>query len=201
MPLLLSKPLGDHSAYAVWDIQETNAKLQTLYPDERPDGEHITKTAEWLVGRILIKTLCAHFSIPYEGIRVEPSGKPYLSNEKAHISISHSFPMAAALINLKEQCGIDVERPRHQLLQVRDKFINGSEKKYSDDLEKLCAIWCGKEVLYKIYSRKKLSLKDDTTIIFKSAHELLGTIKKDGSQKDYQIQCEKVKDYFLAYNI
>lgn len=201
MPLLLSKPLGSHSAYAVWNIQETNEKLQSLYPDERPDAEHITKTAEWLVGRILIKTLCAHFSIPYEGITVEESGKPNLAKNGAHISISHSFPMAAAIINLNEPCGIDVERPRHKMIQVREKFINGAEKKYSDDLEKLCAIWCGKEVLYKIYSRKKLSLKDDTTITFKSDSEMIGLIKKEGFAKEYPILFEKIKDFCLAYNV
>jgi 4'-phosphopantetheinyl transferase len=202
MPLLLSKSISDHSAYAVWNIQETNDALSRMLTEVPPAGTRISKAAEWMVGRILVQQLCAQFGIPYEGMDNLETGKPILKNGLAEISISHSFPMAAAMINLKSPCGIDLERPRHKMIQVRDKFVNGSEVRYAEDLQKLCAIWCAKEVLYKIYSRKKLSLKDDTFIKFDSDCDLTGTIHKptNGSAKDYPIKIEEVKDFILAYS-
>lgn len=203
MPLLLSKQINDHAAYMVWNIQETNEDLQKILDLESPDSKLQSKQAEWIVGRILVKQLCAQFNIDFEGVETAETGKPILKNNKAEISISHSFPMAAAMINLTNPCGIDLERPRHKMIQVREKFMNGSEKKYADDLEKLCAIWCAKEVLFKIYSRKRLSLKDDTSVKFISEEKMIGTIKKtnNGSPKSYEIVLEKVKGYMLAYNV
>lgn len=203
MPLLLSKPINKHSAYVVWNIQETNEELLKLVGEETPKGHHPSKQAEWMVGRILIKQLCAKFDINYEGVETADTGKPLLKNQEAEISISHSFPMAAAMIHLKAPCGIDLERPRHKMIQVRDKFINGTEKSYADDIQKLCAIWCAKEVLFKIYSRKKLSLKDDTFVKFNSDTSLIGTINKSNNRSpvNYNIALEEVKGYYLAYNV
>ncbi|MFY0599963.1 MAG: 4'-phosphopantetheinyl transferase superfamily protein [Cyclobacteriaceae bacterium] len=202
MPLLLSKAINDHAAYATWNIQETNEELVKIFGNEYPKNHHPTKLAEWIVGRILVKHLCSLFEIEFEGVITEKTGKPVLKNGGAEISISHSFPMAAAMIHLKASCGIDLERPRHKLIQIRDKFINGTEISYADDISKLCAIWCAKEVLFKIYSRKKLSLKDDTFVRFVNDHDLVGTINKSesGAPKEYEISLEKLKGYFLAYS-
>lgn len=203
MPLLLSKAINDHSAYLVWNIQETNEELQKIFSEDVAPNKLLSKQAEWIVGRILIKQLCKQFDIPFEGVETETTGKPNLKNHKAEISISHSFPMAAAMINTSQPCGIDLERPRHKMIQVRDKFINGSEKKYADDLSKLCAIWCAKEVLYKIHNRRRLSLKDDTSIRFISDEMVIGTINKSNSKgpQSFNIALEEVKGYMLAYNV
>ncbi|MEQ9304341.1 MAG: 4'-phosphopantetheinyl transferase superfamily protein [Marinoscillum sp.] len=201
MPLLLSKPISPYSAYAVWNIQETNQVLLDMIDEPVPDGLNPTRKAEWIVGRILVKNLCGQFELKYRGIEVLDTGKPHLSGTDAEISISHSFPMAAAMIHLKDFCGIDLERTRDKLIRIENKFINASETQYSGNLEKLCAIWCGKEVLYKIYGRKKLSMKDDTSIIFESDSVMTGVIHKDKMDQRYSIHYEPVKDYYLAYSL
>ena len=203
MPLLLSKRINEFSAYAVWNIQETNDELLKIYNDEiSVVNYHPNKLAEWMVGRILIRSLCAQFDIPYEGVQSLETGKPVLKNGQAEISISHSFPMAAAMIHLKNPCGIDLELPRQKLFQVKDKFTNGSEKAYTDNIQNLCKVWCAKEVLYKIHHRKKLSLKDDTFVKILSDDKMMGTINKahNGSPVSYEIAIEAVKGYVLAYN-
>lgn len=201
MPLLLSKPINPYSAYAVWNIQETNQTLLGLLTEPHPEGLHLTRLSEWIIGRILVRSLCALFDLRYEGIESHETGKPFLKGLKAEISISHSFPMAAAMIHLNKPCGIDLERKRQKLVIIRHKFINEREHAYRNDLDKLCAIWCGKEVLYKIYGRKKLSLKDETTIKFESDSVLIGLIHKGQTEKQYRIHYEQVKDYFLAYSL
>lgn len=201
MPLLLSKQINAYSAYAIWNIQETNDQLLALIDEETPSGLNPTRFAEWVVGRILIKSLCMQFGIKYRGIQPNEAGKPYLIGSGAEISISHSFPMAAAMIHLNHSCGIDLERARQKLISIQDKFINDSEKQYLGQLDKLCAIWCGKEVLYKIYGRRKLSMKDETTIKFVSKTEMQGIIHKTDQEQHYHIYYEAVKDYYLAYGL
>jgi len=201
MPLLLSKPISDHSAYAVWNIQETNEQLLDLIDEPTPADLNPTRLAEWIVGRILIKSLCVQFDLKYQGIEPDESGKPFLIGSDAQISISHSFPMAAAMIHLNHSCGIDLERARQKLIAIQDKFINESEAEHHDNLNKLCAIWCGKEVLYKIYGRRKLSMKDETSIQFESDTVMTGLIHKEGAEGQYRIHYEAVKDYYLAYSL
>ncbi len=201
MPLLLSKRISGYSAYAVWNIQETNELLLEMINEPLPSGLNPTRLAEWIVGRILVRNLCLQFDLNYQGIVPNEDGKPYVKGLNAEISISHSFPMAAAMIHLHKPCGIDLERARQKLINIQDKFVNDSEIKYHDQLDKLCAIWCGKEVLYKIYGRRKLSMKDHTTIEFLSEDKMNGIIHKEAKHENYRIHYEPVKDYFLAYSL
>lgn len=199
MPLLLNKQIDEHSAYAVWNIQETFLEIPYLSPEPFPAELNPVRQAEWIVGRILVKSLTEKFGIPFQGIKKQDKGKPYLNGSTAHISISHSFPIAAAMIHLKKPCGIDMEQPREKHLYVRDKFLHESEQEYRDDLRKLCAIWCAKEVVYKIYGRKYLSLKNEISIAFKSEELMEGKILKKNEEATHLIHYEWVKDYLLAF--
>lgn len=199
MPLLLSKQIDEYSAYAVWNIQETFLELPYLSPEPFPAQLHPIRQAEWIVGRILVKSLCEKFEIPYLGVSKHDTGKPYLPESEAHISISHSFPIAAAMIHLKKPCGIDMERPRIKHDLVKMKYLHSSEMEYQHDLNKICAIWCAKEVIYKIFGRKLLSLKDEIKVSFDSDNLMKGKILKRGYEDTYHIHYEWVKEYLLAY--
>ncbi len=201
MPLLLNKKIDEYSAYAVWNIQETFLELPYLSPEPFPAELNPVRQAEWIVGRVLVKSLCDSFGIEYKGISKHDKGKPYLNDSHAHISISHSFPIAAAMIHMKNPCGIDMEQPREKHRFVQDKFLHESELQYKDDLEKLCTIWGAKEVVYKIFGRRFLSLKDEIKITIESDEIMKGEILKEGFQETHTIHYEWVKDYLLAYGI
>jgi len=201
VPLLLSKPISPHSSYAIWNIQETNEKLIELHNAPHPKQLHPTKLAEWLATQILLKNVCQVFDINYKGIRKNEAGKPFLIDSSAHISISHSFPMASVMINRYKACGVDLERQRSALLKIQHKFLHKEELIYQNDMDKLCAIWCAKEVLFKIHGRKELSLKDDLKIDFITENWLTGYILKGGFEESFNLHYEPLKDYFLAYNI
>jgi len=201
MPLLLSKQINANSAYAVWNIQETFLELPYLSPEPYPAELHPVRQAEWIIGRVLIKRLCEQFNIEYKGIGSEATGKPFLLDKPANISISHSFPMACAMVHLHQPCGIDIEMPRAQMVKVQNKYLHPSEFAYRNDLEKLCIIWCAKEVMYKIYGRKRLSLKDELQVSFNGDSLLHGINIKEKSHVEHQIRYEQVKDYILGYNV
>lgn len=199
MPLLLNKKITENSAYAVWNIQETFLELPYLSPEPFPVGLNPTRQAEWMVGRILVKSLCDQFGISYNGVSKYDTGKPYLNDSDVNISISHSFPIAAAMLHLKSPCGIDMEQPREKLRAVAHKYLHVSELEYREDLKKLCTIWGAKEVVYKIFGRKFLSLKDEIKISFESNELLIGEILKKGFENTHHIHYEWVKGYLLAY--
>jgi len=198
MPLLLSKKIDEDSAYAVWNIQETFLEIPYLSPEPFPVNLNPVRQAEWIIGRVLIKSLCDTFGIEYSGISKEDKGKPFLNNSYANISISHSFPIAAAMIHLKKPCGIDVEKPREKHRLVQTKFLHPSEFHYKDKLIELCIIWCAKEVIYKIYGRKFLSLSNEIKVVLTEGNITGEILKKDYDQK-HLIHHEWVKDYLLAY--
>ncbi len=200
MPILLSKPINSFSSYAIWKISETEAQLLEKI-DETPPVAQPNKRSEWIVTRILIKHLCKIYGIEYQGIDRLDSGKPILVGSDAEISITHSFPLAAALINLRNPCGIDLEWPRQKLALVARKFLNKQEEKYTKDLEALCKVWVAKEVLFKIYGNKYLSLKNELSVEFQDDWSIKGKINKNGSSGNYDIAIEPINNYLLAYNI
>ena len=201
MPLLLNKQLDEVSAYAVWNIQETFLELPYLSPEPFPAELNPVRQAEWIVGRMIVKSLTEKFNIEYKGIGKHETGKPFLIDHDANIAISHSFPIAAAMIHLEKPCGIDMERPREKHRLVQHKFLHDSEMNFKDDLKNLCAIWCAKEVIYTIFGRKFLSLKDEIKTSFESANIIHGEILKEGHESTHSIHYEWVKDYVLAYGV
>lgn len=201
MPLLLSKQINENTAYAVWNIQEELDQIPIMCPEPIPDGLHPIRRAEWIVGRILIQRLCEIFHLEYQGVGIHDTGKPFLKNHDVELSISHSFPMACAMLDLKKPCGIDLERPRQKMVDVQSKFLNEAEFQYRDNLEKLCEIWCAKEVIFKIHGRKYLSLKDEIAVKFKDDHTMIGKILRPEEKEKFKIHYEWVWDYVLGYSV
>ena len=201
MPLLLSKQISDNAAYSVWNIQETFLEVPYLSPEPFPPDLHPVRQAEWIIGRVLIKSLAEAFGLEYQGVGVHETGKPFLSGHDVEISISHSFPMASAMINLKKPCGIDLELPRQKMLDVQDRFLHKSEHKYKNNLEKVCEIWCAKEVIYKKHGRRQVSMRDEMKVTFESEDLITGEIIKPGEEEKISIHYEWVKDYVLGYSV
>lgn len=198
MPLLLSKKIDDQAAYAVWKISETNEQLQRLIAEEPPADHHPTKQAEWMATRMLIKNLCLRFNLDYQGIVKDEYGKPFLKNHSAQISISHSFPIASAMIHRSSPCGIDVEWPRSTMQRVQHKFLNAEEYQYRDNARALCIIWAAKEAIYKRYGKKQLSFKDNMKLEIGPDH-IRGWMLMGGKRTEIPMVHEQVKQYLLVY--
>lgn len=199
MPLLFSKQINPYSAYAVWHITETESQLLEKIK-ENPEHSNPNKKSEWIVTRILIRYLCSLFDLNYHGMGNHESGKPFLIDQRAEISISHSFPVAACLINTRKPCGIDIELPREKLRLVSSKFLH-SEEARSDDLAYLCKIWTAKEALYKSYGEANLSMQNEMKISLMADDRAEGLILKEGFEKKYVICFEDLFRYTMAYTI
>ena len=203
--ILSLEQVSDHSYLGLWKIEESPEQLEGLVDPselERVKDFHPEKKLEQYASRIVLEKLCNQFQIPFHGIYKDEHGKPFLKNSEAHISITHSFPFVAALINTKEACGIDIEQPRTQLIRISHKFLSDSEKLIcQDDLEKLCLCWSAKESLYKLYGRKRLSFKTNLMIREISADKLETTLHEDTQSKPITLHHRKVETHTLVYSI
>ena len=55
------------------------------------------------------------------------------------------------MINLENNCGIDVERVDEKIKRIQNKFLNDKEIKYvGDDIKGITKIWSVKESTYKV---------------------------------------------------
>ncbi len=200
MPILLTKRINENAAYAVWKISETVDQLCELH-NERPNPDfHINKQCEWVATRMLIKHLCMSFDVPYHGIVKDENGKPFLKGVDAQISISHSFPIASAMLHLELPCGIDVEWPREKMSRIQSKFLHKQESHYRNNQTALCILWAAKEAIYKRYGKRQLSFKEHIVIDLQE-DVISGKIMRNGEVTNVPLILENVNQYYLVYSI
>jgi phosphopantetheinyl transferase len=187
MPL---ENLHDHSdsAWALWKITEEEKFLANeLHPFEQvPEGvSNPAKRLEFLAGRVLIKALLKKWDLPFEGLRKDDAGKPFFINHNIHLSLSHSYPYVAAMIDRQKSVGIDLEQPKEKLLRIGARVLNEEElKDAGNDVVKHCIYWCAKEALIKIYGKRHLILSKELAIrpfTLQKEGNLLGSIIADNS--------------------
>ncbi len=197
---------GDTS-WAVWRVDENLEELwKLLNPSAEAQFEyhlihHPQKKLEWLASRLVIKNLVEHTGALYQGIYKDAFGKPHLYQLPFHISIAHCFPYAVGALNKTHPVGIDVERPRKKLLRIKNRFLNSTEAAYAgDSLELLCKYWAAKEVLYKIYGRKKLIFRDHIQVQLQPNGSDIskGYINFEQIKKSYNIRFHRFEQHYLA---
>jgi len=206
MPLALKHFINDDAAWLIWQIEESEEwflNYLDISEEALVDFRTIVsekRRLEWLGGRMATKVLCEHFKIDFKGIGKEDTGKPLLMESDFEMALSHCYPYAVAYIHKTQAVGIDIDTPRQKMMSVAPRLFTDSELNWAEgDLEKACQLWCGKETLYKIYSKRGLVFKEDMELIFKPVG-IVGIIKKDGFFAEYLIEFYSFKNHFICYN-
>jgi 4'-phosphopantetheinyl transferase len=159
---------NERRAWALWKITESEETITAglSLPEEVPGNiSNGYKRLEWLAGRLLTQTLLDAFGSQYRGIVKDEHGKPSLRDYPFELSLSHSYPYVAAILDLDEPVGIDVEQPKEKLLRVGPRILSPVEiEDAGRNLIKNCIYWCSKETLIKIYGKKDLILAENLLI-------------------------------------
>lgn len=210
MPLVYEKNIDTHTRFAIWKIAETAdellARLQ-LNPDELAFLKKLNKgkrTLNWLGTRVLLRTML--HTTGYIDCPSDANGKPYLSNFKDKISLSHSFDYAAVMMSDRYEVGIDMELVKPKIDIISKKFMTSIELDHigpQDRVDKLTACWCAKEAVYKLQGNKGVSFKDNMLVEpfkFEPAGGHLFT-RLSGSKLDgrYKVYYERFGEYMLGY--
>jgi 4'-phosphopantetheinyl transferase len=205
MPL---EKIEKHQEYCrgLWKITENEVELKTLLPNEIiPDTiTHLNKRLEFITGRILAKLLIEQLGLAYHGIVKDAHGKPFFKNHAIHLSLSHSFPLVAAIIHTQKSAGIDVEQIKPKLLKIAPRILNPEElSDAGNDLTKHCVYWCAKETLVKVYGKKDLVFATDLEVEpfrLESCSAIKGKILKDGTKTTIPLYYQTFKDFVVVFN-
>ena len=185
-------------------VNECSEKLKDLlYPflssEEKKQLDSISKEkrrAEWLGIRALIYEELGY----YPGIVYDFNGKPVLQ-DKMNISVTHSNGLIGLVISEFDTPGADIEIVAERINRIAQKFTfpeNFKRMKPNHRNRHLYAIWCGKETLFKIYSKGNLDFKENLFIDtrnLKTEGTMNAQIKTDNFEVDYNLNY-----HFFEYN-
>lgn len=209
MPLQKIERISENKVWGLWRIKEMEedlAKQVNFHLEGKPfnDASHPVKRLEWLASRILLCQLVEYVSASYRGIFKDQWGKPHLNALPYHISLTHSYPWLAAIIDLSAPVGIDIEKPTDKLQRVAHKFLNAKELAHAkNDPAKLCTYWCAKETLYKIHGKKRLAFKKHLKIQPFDIGEkglIQGKIERENGSESYRMRYNQEKEFIIVYN-
>lgn len=171
MALVRLTSINDNSFWAAWKIEEPSADLLAhtqLSPQHLAEWRtvrHPLKSLEWLASRAALAAVLNKLGLPVFGTHKDDKGKPYLNNGAYCISLANAYPYGVAMVHKHASVGIDIELPSNKLCRTQHKFLNHSEIELADNRPSyLCAYWCVKEAIYKLYGRKLLSFKDQIRV-------------------------------------
>ena len=204
MPIVFQNEVVPGVKVAVWHITESIGEIFPMVHNmDRSDVKDIfleKKKLETIATRILLQKLVVDSGLNYHGTLKDVHGKPHLSSHDAvHVSISHSFPYAAAILDKHGPTGIDIESPREQINRIKHKFLSHEELNNDLDIDELTKLWCAKECLYKIYGRRSVIFSKDIRI---KPHEnglLTGEIDINNNKKIYELGVEKISEHWLIF--
>ena len=134
-------------------------------------------------------------------IRYDVSGKPSI-NSDLNISISHSNFMAAIVFSDYSKTGIDIQLKESKILNIRNKFLNESEKlnnEHESEVNYLTMIWTAKESIYKALGIKGVSFSDDIIIKNISNNKGQGYYMSGKEKYKFDLTFFPIEDYILCY--
>ncbi|QOI97388.1 MAG: 4'-phosphopantetheinyl transferase superfamily protein [Flammeovirgaceae bacterium] len=194
-------------AWGVWKIEEDELGLveQTNGLDCIPENiRHSGKRLEYIAGRVLVKHLMEKANLPFTGLTKDAYGKPLLKNCSWHVSLTHSFPLVAAVLDAKNSPGIDLEQVNPKLLRMAPRIFHITElRDAGNDVIKHTVYWCGKETLMKIYGRRDVVFAENLLIEpFKldNKGELRGRIVADNTQTHVTLRYYLFDNFVLVMN-
>lgn len=194
-------------AWALWRIAEDETTLagRLASAESIPDNlTHSSKRIEWLAGRVLISELFNSLSLTFKGISKDDFGKPFPIGYDHHLSLSHSFPFVAALLDKPGPAGIDLEQPKVKLFRVAHRIFHRDElRDAGNDLIKHTIYWCAKEALIKIYGKKDLTLAEHLLIDafqLAEAGDIRGRIIAGGRETVIPLHYEVYPGFVLVLN-
>lgn len=212
MPITWFEEINAHSSWAVWKIDESYEEFMAMVNLDNNDNEalsqisHPVKILEWFGSRLTIKYLLNKIGLEFAGIIKDRYNKPFLKDVAWHISISHSFPYATAIIHSQKPVGIDIELPRSKVISISNKFLNRLELEFGgDNIELLSIMWSAKEVLYKLYGRKELTFRENLFIApfdyLKNGHFKATMLLGEEETVIYNLKYSQINGHYVVFNL
>lgn len=189
----------------VWELTES---VETLFEqlnlnesDKIAFGNIVSvkRKLEFLGIRLALKALLGkEIQIEYDQV-----GKPHLTDNSYHISVSHSNKWIAVMTHPSRMVGIDIECPTDKILKIYNRFLSEQEQKdLSDgkDIHQLLLAWSAKEALYKIIGKEAIDFANQLRVFpfeVKPLGEIMG--QHVPTETDYRLFYQQNEQYTLVY--
>jgi 4'-phosphopantetheinyl transferase len=200
MPLFQTGNLTDGGSWALWQLEEPEQQLQqqlnpNCFPLQELQNIRVEqRRLEWLGCRLALQTLLP--DVGASCLQKTSFGRPFLQPEGLHISLSHAYPFAAAAVHPARPVGLDIEKPRPQLLRIKHKFLSLQEQALvGDNLEQLCLWWAVKEALYKLNGQPGLIFARDMEVAPQAGTNRLQALLYG---RPYELHYQWFKDLLLC---
>lgn len=183
----------------IWKIDEV-ADFFQVFPNTwsfPPIQAHIqaNKYLESLAARYCLWEIMQSLGLEDLCLAQDNRNRPYLNHPIWNISISHSYPFAAACVSKKKYTGIDLEKKNRSIQKIAPRFLNSLELAlWQDDSLQLTLAWSAKESIYKAWRKPGLSLQKEISL-FSEDGQLRGMVNQ---QAPFDIQYEIFDDFVIT---
>ncbi|MGL4518324.1 MAG: 4'-phosphopantetheinyl transferase family protein [Phocaeicola sp.] len=149
----------------VWQVTESLDELSEQFDFPTYWGERFTsfssdgRKIEFLAVRLLLKVLCGE----EKEIAYLASGRPYLVDGSAQISISHTKGFVAVALHTKQPVGVDIECYSERVERIASRFIRADEATHLPQIERTRALlihWSAKESAFKLLDEEGVDWRD-----------------------------------------
>ena len=207
MPLYKTINPNSQTTVKIWKITESYDDLMDAVDLKSVALERVLgmKSELHQRGFLSVRHLLAEFGYQDSDLFYDQNGKPHLKDGK-HISITHSFNFSAVIVS-DLVIGIDIEKQRDKINIIAHKFIDYEfdylNESAVDYINKLTAIWCVKESLYKLFCTPGLSFKQHCLVIPFSIgdNETCAWIDYEEKKYRYNIHFLEFEGFTCAYAI
>ncbi len=166
------------------------------------------RRTQWMASRVLLKNLLN--TTAFVDIYVDQYGRPEMQNYDYRMSISHTHDYSAVIISERYTVGVDVESLRHDMARLKNKFMRPDELAAMPAEHSLAYVllhWSAKEVMYKIYYRRKLDFRDHMGVEpFDLAGNLdegsfHGWVRKGEYDRRFLLNYKRIDDYYVVWSV
>lgn len=152
----------------LWRLDEDAPQLLALcreagIPVEDLETSPVKRQREKAAERLLLHRAFGH---PMT-LRYSSQGAPMIEDSDVNVSFSHTPKLVVMVCDTEHVIGVDAEQAdRQQVLRVRDKYLNTSEKQFiaPDDLADHVIAWTAKEAIIKAERNSALDWTNGITL-------------------------------------
>lgn len=193
---------------AIWHLTEDLDDLLSIIQLSEEDIATVNsfkldkRKLEWVCSRLILKQL----TNCYPKISYTTNGKPYLTDQEQHISISHTNKYVAVSVS-NQPTALDIEIVSTRVERAAKRFVHDEESTFitTEALnDYLTLIWCAKETLYKYFDEFGVVFKEHFRI---NPFELapVGQMHSYCNYKSYNknliLKFEVTPNYTLVYHL
>lgn len=143
--------ITDSTLLGIWKVEEDRQGLLSLLSCHKwiqniYAVKSESRVLEILSARVLIKELTGE----EKEVCYNKTGKPFLTDDSYHISVSHTKKYVAVVINKEKPVGLDIEYISEKIRRVQSRLIGAGEYIDPDnELVHLLLHWSAKEAMFK----------------------------------------------------